>query len=137
MPALRRTVSSSSSIFIRRSPTWPGCRFRMDLEGTSFKPLLENPHLPWMAAAFSQYPRNVGDQSLMGYSMRTTRHRFTVWVDRNDPAKVEAIELYDRSFDKQENNNIANDPAQAATVDRLMVQWRKGWRGALPRASSD
>jgi arylsulfatase A-like enzyme len=102
------------------------------LEGTSFQALLGNPGLPWKSAAFSQHPRRVGGRSLMGYSMRTTRYRFTVWVDRTDPDRVDAIELYDWSVDRQENDNIANQPAQAATVQRLMAQWREGWRGALP-----
>ena len=68
----------------------------------------------------------------MGYTMRTDRHRFTVWVERNDHAKVDAIELYDHQTDPQENTNIAKLPANAALVDGLMAQWRKGWQAALP-----
>lgn len=102
------------------------------LEGFSFKPLLENPGLPWKTAAFSQYPRRVGGRSLMGYSMRTNRHRLTVWADRRDPMRVEAIELYDRVVDEQENNNIAGQPAQSLTLQRLTQRWRAGWRAALP-----
>jgi arylsulfatase A-like enzyme len=103
------------------------------LEGFSFKPVLENPLRPWKTAAFSQYPRGVSGRSLMGYSMRTDRHRFTVWVGRNDHTKVDAIELYDHQRDPQENTNIARVPANAALVETLMTQWRAGWRGALPR----
>jgi arylsulfatase A-like enzyme len=98
------------------------------LEGTSLKPLLDDPKLPWKTAAFSQYPRN----ELMGYSMRTDRYRFTVWVDRKDDTKVDAIELYDHHTDPQENTNIAKAPANAELVTRLMAQWRKGWQGAKP-----
>ena len=89
-------------------------------------------------AAFSQYPRNAGRSgvgALMGYSMRTERHRFTAWVGRSDHSKVEAIELYDHENDPQENINIAKVPANAALVDRLLAQWRKGWQGALPPAT--
>ena len=96
------------------------------LEGTSFRPLLENPQQPWKSAAFSQYPR----KTLMGYSMRTDRYRFTVWVDRKDHSKVDAIELYDHETDPQENTNIAKAPANKELVNRLMEQWRKGWQGA-------
>jgi len=105
------------------------------LEGTSFKPLLEDPKRPWKTAAFSQYPRNAGKAgggALMGYSMRTERYRFTVWVARHDHTKISAMELYDHQTDPQENTNLANLPANAALVERLVAQWRRGWQGALP-----
>ncbi len=99
------------------------------LEGTSFKPLLDNPSRAWKPAVFSQYPRG---KKLMGYSMRTDRYRFTVWVDRQDHASVQATELYDHQTDPQENTNVAKAPANAKLVDTLMQQWRLGWRGAKP-----
>jgi iduronate 2-sulfatase len=98
------------------------------LEGTSFKPVLDDPNRKWKPAAFSQYPR----RKLMGYSMRTDRYRFTVWVDRADHSKVDAIELYDHQADPQENRNIAKLPANNQLVSGLMVQWKKGWQGARP-----
>jgi arylsulfatase A-like enzyme len=106
------------------------------LEGVSFKPLLDDPKRPWKQAAFSQYPRPAGKSGsgpLMGYSMRTERYRFTVWVGRDDHSKIDAIELYDHQTDPQENTNVAKSPAHAALVERLMVQWRAGWQGAKPR----
>lgn len=102
------------------------------LEGMSFKPLLDDPQRAWKQAAFSQYPRGVAGKQLMGYSMRTDRYRFTVWVERNDHTKVEAVELYDHQNDPQENQNIAKRPENAALVDGLMAQWKKGWQGAQP-----
>jgi arylsulfatase A-like enzyme len=101
------------------------------LEGVSVKPLLDDPKRPWKTAAFSQYPR-AKIKGLMGYSMRTDRYRFTVWVSLLDPAKVDAIELYDHQIDPQENVNIAKDPIHAELVQRLMAQWKKGWQGAKP-----
>jgi flagellin-specific chaperone FliS len=71
----------------------------------------------------------------MGYSMRTDKHRFTVWVDSKDHSKVDATELYDHEVDPQENTNIANEPANAALVAKLMEQWKKGWQGARPVAA--
>ena len=98
------------------------------LEGLSAKPLLDDPNRSWKTAAFSQYPR----KGLMGYSMRTDRYRFTVWVGRNDHSKIDAVELYDHTTDPQENINVAKLPANAELVKRLMDQWRQGWRGAKP-----
>ena len=106
------------------------------LEGTSFKPLLDDPQRPWKAAAFSQYPRGAGKaggRALMGYSMRTDRYRFTRWVNRNDHAKVDAVELYDHQTDPQENSNIAGKPANAALVQRLAAQLAAGWQAARPK----
>jgi len=101
-------------------------------EGLSFKPLLDDPSRPWKTAAFSQYPRGKGKNELMGYSMRTNQYRFTQWVNRGDPDKVAAVELYDHQKDPQENTNVANDPANEAIVRKLTAQWRAGWQAALP-----
>jgi iduronate 2-sulfatase len=105
------------------------------LEGTSFKPLLDQPNLPWKSAAFSQYPRP-GSKSvngpLMGYTMRTDRYRFTLWVGRNDHDKVDATELYDHLTDPQENTNLASHADQAALVGQLTAQWKQGWQAAKP-----
>ena len=65
-------------------------------------PLLAQPDRPWKRAAFSQYPRTggkTGEGNLMGYSMRTDRYRFTVWVERRDHSRVSATELYDELAD--------------------------------------
>jgi len=106
------------------------------LEGVSFKPLMENPTQTWKSAAFSQYPRANGGNPLMGYSMRTDRYRFTVWVSQNDHSKVDAVELYDHQTDPQENYNVAKKVENKALVDQLMHQWQAGWKGALPPTAS-
>jgi arylsulfatase A-like enzyme len=103
------------------------------LEGLSAAPLLDQPGLPWKLAAFSQYPRSVSGKKLMGYSMRTDRYRLTRWENRYDPEEVVAIEIYDHAADQDENINIATDPANGALIERLTRQYRKGWRGALPK----
>ena len=104
------------------------------LEGLSFKPVLDHPTRPWKTAAFSQYPRPgnsaTGGIPLMGYSMRTERYRFTVWLHRDDPGKVADIELYDHQTDPQENLNVAKSPAHRELLEQLMAQWRGGWQGA-------
>jgi arylsulfatase A-like enzyme len=104
------------------------------LEGVSLQSLLNNPQGSVKAAAFSQFPRTVGKQSLMGYTMRTERYRLTRWVNRADHTKVAAVELYDHQTDPQENTNVANDPAHKALVEKLTAQWLAGWQGAGPQA---
>jgi arylsulfatase A-like enzyme len=106
------------------------------LEGTSFRPLLDNPDQPWKRAAFSQYPRTHQGRSLMGYSMRTERYRFTMWQDAKQPDRVDAIELYDHQQDPQENENLADRPEMAEVVRELTAMLRAGWKAAGPPASS-
>ncbi len=91
------------------------------LDGRSFAPLVTDPTRPHKNAAFSQYPRG----SVMGYSMRTDRYRLTRWVERDDPEKAVAVELYDHRNDPGENVNVAADPANAALVEQLTARLRK------------
>jgi arylsulfatase A-like enzyme len=136
VPGMKTTGKQTSALveFVDIYPTLAelaGLPLPSHLEGSSFKPLLDNPNRPWKRAAFSQYPRG---QKLMGYSMRTERYRFTVWVDRKDHSKTQAVELYDHETDPQENVNVADDKSKAEVVSSLMEQWRKGWKGAMPPA---
>ena len=65
--------------------------------------------------AVSQYPRH---GNIMGYSFRTKRHRYTVWVKNKkstEPIYIEDIfaeELYDYDNDPLETDNIINYPEQ-------------------------
>lgn len=96
------------------------------LEGTSFKPLMNNANRPWKPAAFSQYPRG----SMMGYSMKTDRYRYTEWQERKT-GKIMGRELYDHKYDSAENTNIANHPDQKTVVSQLSSQLKKNWKGAV------
>jgi len=136
-PGMKAAGQSSKALveFVDIYPTLAevaGLPLPRHLEGSSFKPLLDDPKRPWKSAAFSQYPRG---KKLMGYSMRTDRYRFTVWLDREDHDKVEAVELYDHQTDPQENSNIAKAPANSGLVNRLMAQWKQGWQSAKPAAT--
>jgi iduronate 2-sulfatase len=63
---------------------------------------------------------------MTGYSLRTDRDRFVLWLDQEDAAKVHGRELYDHAVDPQENTNLANEPAHQELVAQLEKQLRDG-----------
>jgi uncharacterized sulfatase len=73
-----------------------------DLQGKSLRPLLQNPSTPWDRPAVTQIHRAPQGSQVRGYSLRTERHRYTMW---NDTAEGE--ELYDYSGDPRELKNLA------------------------------
>ena len=103
----------------------------LDLEGSSWMPLFENPNQIWKRAAFSQYPREIpGVGPGMGYSMRTSRYRYTEWSGLDSPYK--SAELYDYIDDPTELKNLANLPRHLSLVNGLSQMLREGWRASLP-----
>ena len=78
------------------------------LEGRSLVSLLEKPDSRFKSAAISQFQRREGKSELMGYAMRTDRHRYVEWIDRKS-RKIVAQELYDHERDPGETTNIAAD----------------------------
>jgi iduronate 2-sulfatase len=111
-----------------------------NMEGTSFKPLLQNPELEWKTAVFSQFhrdPRVTPDgKRYMGYSMVTPRYHYVEWRYWDNVSKiardVAAIELYDRETDPDENTNIAEFRESGQILERLSRQLQRGWRSAVP-----
>lgn len=73
--------------------------------------------------AVSQYPR----PGKMGYSIRSNRYRYTVWVDwkgRNlNTDKVYAEELYDYIKDPNETVNVAKNEEYASVLDQMKQYW--------------
>jgi len=98
-------------------------------EGASLVPLMRDPEREWKSAAFSQYPRGRG--SIMGYSMRTDRYRYTEW-QRRKTGNVVARELYDHQADPQENVNLAAAAEHKDLLARLAKQLKAGWKAAKP-----
>lgn len=107
------------------------------LEGTSFKPLLDDPAQPWKKAAFSQYLRKgrpgimgKGPLTFDGRSIRTADWRYTEWKDAE--GKLLGTELYNHTEDPAENTNLASDPKHHATQQTLAAQLAAGWQAARP-----
>jgi uncharacterized sulfatase len=93
-------------------------------DGTSLKPLLQDPNRAWDRPAFTQVSRGTptatGERTasdapwFMGRSVRTERHRYTEWDDGKRGAQ-----LYDSVADPGELKNLVDDPALARVRERL------------------
>jgi iduronate 2-sulfatase len=90
------------------------------LDGSSFRPILNDPKKSTKTAAFTQHPRPAyfdrtekGVPDAMGYSVRTPRVRYTEWRDWTT-GKALATELYDHPSDPGETKNLADQREWAA-----------------------
>lgn len=112
----------------------------VDMEGSSFKPLLLDARREWKSAAFSQFhrsPRVTPDGGrYMGLSMVTERFHYVEWKTWNHVAGIAgdlvAVELYDLQSDPEENTSVAGVGKFKPIVERLSKQLRRGWRSAKP-----
>ena len=108
-----------------------GLPVRDDVEGTSFLPLLDDPGREWKKAAFSQHAAKLYDpEAPVGRSLRTEGFRYVQWQGP-DGASV-AEELYAMNGTLTPSRNIASDPEQRETVERMRRLLAGGWEEARP-----
>ena len=92
-PALREWAAN---------PLSPGMR------QTFFGPLIEEVERKIIRQQGKAWDRDLFENHLMGYSLRTDRYRLVSWQDHRDPkAKPVFVELYDHKTDPQETNNVS------------------------------
>jgi iduronate 2-sulfatase len=95
-----------------------------DIDGRSFSLVLRGADDTFRHHAISQFPRHqtknrhTGSGDIMGYSIRTEKHRYVEW-QRTDSKEVVATELYDLAADGIETTNIASMPSARDEVARL------------------
>jgi arylsulfatase A-like enzyme len=80
------------------------------IDGTSLKPILNDPAATVKEAAFTQILRRKSE----GYSIRTARWRYTQW----DHGR-QGEQLFDMQADPGETKNLADDPQHAKTITEL------------------
>jgi uncharacterized sulfatase len=106
-----------------------------ELEGTSLRPLLDDPEKPWKKGAFTQVIHAKGGGRInkaqhkptMGRSVCNERYRYTEWNEGED-----GVELYDHQADPHEWRNLADDPSSVEAVRRMKSLLHAGWKSARP-----
>jgi len=97
---------------------------------TFFGPLIEQVEARVQAQMKDKWDRKLFEQHVMGYAMRTDRYRLVIGKDTRHPgAEPLFVELYDHKTDPDETSNMASQKPEV--VNRLMIQFRAGWRGSL------
>ncbi|QVY65628.1 sulfatase [Polaribacter sp. Q13] len=113
---------------------WGGFPIRPAMRETYFGPLLKEVEGEIKNQQKEKWDRDLFENNLMGYAMRTAQYRFIVWKDRTNKEKEPVfVELYDHQTDPTETKNIANE--NTALVEKLMIQFIKGWQGNIPKKS--
>lgn len=100
------------------------------LDGKSMEPILIDPAQKFRPYALSMYPRG----SLMGYSIRTDRWRYTEWYNTKTQ-EIQFRELYDHKDSQIAHVSQAKNPEHAALIAKLSKQLnaRERTEGIPPR----
>ena len=134
VPALNNTNRRGKSAAFSQFPCpalreWAAMPLSPAMRGTFFGPLVRSVEEKLKAEAPQRYSEDLYNNHLMGYSMRTDRYRFTIWVDvRNPDADPSAIELYDHKKDPNENTNVAGKRENVRLIRKLMIQLKRELR---------
>ncbi len=103
-----------------------GLQIPKNLDGKDLVPLMNHSVRRVKDYALSQFKRKNGKQNLEGYTLRTDKYRYTVWVPRAvrnggefKEEDVVAYELYDYEKDPLETENHYNKPGYEKIQEKL------------------
>ncbi|VGO20830.1 sulfatase [Pontiella sulfatireligans] len=112
---------------------WAANPLSVGMRQTFFGPLIEQVEGRIKTQVGDAWDRNLFENYLMGYALRTDRYRLVLWLDRRDPQGASyGTELYDLGQDLSETVNLAGKPEYAEVVkelsSRLFQQLKIGGR---------
>lgn len=111
---------------------WAANPLSEGMRETFFGPLIEDVEERIRTQFGDKWDRDLFENRLAGYAMRTDRYRLVVWKDTGNPdSQPLFVELYDHAGDPNESKNIARENPEV--VDALLRQFESGWQGNLPR----
>ncbi|KAA3641413.1 MAG: DUF229 domain-containing protein [Bacteroidetes bacterium] len=112
---------------------WAANPLTASMRETYFGPLIEEVEGRIIEQQKEVWDREMFENNLMGYSMRTDNYRLVVWKDRTKPESEPIfLELFDHQNDPAETKNIAE--SEPELTEKLLIQFEKGWKGNLPES---
>ena len=137
-PGIKAGKTNSQTEFVDVFPTicnLAGLPIPNQLDGKSLKPLMLNNKASVKEYSVSQYPRKLKKEeaaslgykksNLMGYTLRTERYRYTIWMNdftskqAFETSKVYASELYDYEKDSLEKVNVVKDKKYKTAAEEM------------------
>lgn len=111
---------------------WAAMPLSQSMRETWFGPLIGQVEAQ-LAKESPRFSRELYENHVMGYALRTDRYRLVVWVDsRNRFAEPIAVELYDHRTDPGETINRAEEPCSQQIVRALTAELHTLWKAATP-----
>jgi len=107
-----------------------GVKAPKNLQGQSLVPMLKDPRAIGRGWAVTQVSRGRSKRQggrFYGYSLRTSRWRYTEWAQGE-----QGRELYDHDADPRELTNLAGNRAHAETIAQLSRQLHEAVRQTFP-----
>ncbi len=131
-PLLEDPDQEWKSVAFSQFPTpalreWAANPLSPEMRETYFGPLIIEVEERIKLQQKEKWDRELFENNLMGYAMRTDRYRLIVWKDYTKPESEPLyVELYDHDVDPQETKNIAyNDPS---LLKKLLSQFNEEWK---------
>lgn len=107
---------------------WAANPLSKGMRETYFGPLIEEVEAKIKKQQGNKWNRDLFENRLMGYGMRTDKYRVIIWKDYTKPKSEPLfVELYDHVSDPNETKNIADENLEI--VKELVGQFNKGWKG--------
>ncbi|WP_339882681.1 sulfatase [Polaribacter vadi] len=111
---------------------WAANPLSKGMRETYFGPLIEEQEAKIKKQQGDKWNRDLFENDLMGYGMRTKEYRIIIWKDYKNPEKEPLfIELYDHKVDPTETKNVADDNPEI--VKELLTQFNKGWKSNMAK----
>ena len=151
-PGIKSGKTNSLTEFVDVFPTicdLAGVAIPIKLDGKSLKPLMVNNNAKVNDYSISQYPRKLkkvemikkgySDPKIMGYSLRTDKYRFTIWMNNFtskqpfNESQVYASEMYDYVKDPLEKVNVVNDKEYAAIAKDMKAKMLDYFKSELAK----
>ncbi|OEJ99423.1 iduronate-2-sulfatase [Flavivirga aquatica] len=111
---------------------WAANPLSTGMRETYFGPLIEEVEEKIIKQQGDKWDRDLFENKLMGYGMRTDKYRVIIWKDYTNPeAEPLFVELYDHVNDPTETKNVADENPEI--VKELVAQFNKGWKGNLAK----